>query len=44
MKAALTPPALQYRAKIDIAPFTGRAANGNVILEARGIRYGITIS
>jgi hypothetical protein len=44
MKAALTPPALQYSAEIDIGPFTGRAPNGNVILVARGIRYGITIS
>jgi hypothetical protein len=28
MKAALTPPALQQRAEIDIGLFTGRAASG----------------
>jgi hypothetical protein len=44
MKAPLTPPALQESAEIDIGPFTGRAASGNVILLAIGMRYGITIS
>jgi hypothetical protein len=44
MKAALTPPALQSAAEIDIGPFTGRAASGNLILLAIGIRYGNTIS
>jgi hypothetical protein len=44
MKGALTPPALRRSTEIDIGPFTGRAASGNVILLVTGIRYGITIS
>jgi hypothetical protein len=32
MKGALTPPALRWSTEIDIGPFTGRAASGNVIL------------
>jgi hypothetical protein len=44
MKAALTPPALQQGAEIDIEPFTGHTASGNVILLAIGIRYGVMTS